>query len=415
MGRTASLVLISSVGELLGMLPAIELECPYWPESADVVAEAEARFSAQVVVLRLLDNEASLGAGGAVSYLAELRSATHGLELLPIPLALRERAELRDSKRMPWAELGGPDESLAWARAALTPTHRQSFRAVQRRTWNLSTLWRFEAPSGATDAAVWLKQVPHFMQHESRVLRWLNAALPGAAPTLVAADDCGRSLLDHVAGEDLYGVPVAIRQLILERLHGVQRAATHAVDELLALGVPDLRGSKRAVDSAQKLLGWMKTCPDLPELLRHLEQQLELLDESGLPATLVHSDNHPGNARGHGQSVTLLDWGECFIGHPVTDLVALLEGLSPAQAATLSGQWCAAWKALAPRSRPELALEAAPFVAAMHGAATYAHFLQQIEVSEWPYHQRDVPRCLEAAAELSRRSRGGPRASKDAT
>jgi hypothetical protein len=88
MGRTASLVLISSVGELLGMLPAIELVCPYWPESADVVAEAEARFSAQIVMLRLLDSDASLRAGGAVSYLAQLRSATHRLELLPIPRAL---------------------------------------------------------------------------------------------------------------------------------------------------------------------------------------------------------------------------------------------------------------------------------------------------------------------------------------
>ena len=401
MGRIASSVLVLPAGELLGMLPGLALGCPYWPESADLVAEVHARFQARIVVLRLLETEPGLTSGGRVSYLAELGSSELNAELLPVPESLRDRVHQRDSKRMPWAELGGPARSLAWARSALEPTGQTSFKAVQQRTWNLSTLWRLQpAPTNAT---LWLKQVPHFMSHESRVLRWLTRAAPGAAPTLVAADDSGRSLLAHVPGDDLYGAPVATRHRILDQLHAIQCVAAEATADLLALGVPDRRGAKFAADAAHKLLAWSADYPGLDEILKHLDEQVALLEEARLPATLVHSDNHPGNARESANGVTLLDWGEAFVGSPVTDLLGLIGGLSSVEAAPLVEHWCSVWKTVAPRSKPELALEVAPFLAALHGAATYAHFLQQIEESEWPYHRNDVPRCLGDARELLRR------------
>jgi aminoglycoside phosphotransferase (APT) family kinase protein len=248
---------------------------------------------------------------------------------------------------------------------------------------------------------MWLKQVPPFM-HESRVLRWLNRAVPGAAPVLLAADDEGRSLLEHIAGDDLYGAPVATRHRILERLHDVQRVSAEAMEELMALGVPDRRGERAAIDVAQWLSAWSPDHPGLAELLLQYRRHQELLDDARLPATLVHGDMHPGNARGSERAVTLLDWGEVVVGNPATDIWRLVEDLSPSEAAPLIDDWCSRWKAVAPRSKPELALAAAPFVAAMRGAASYAHFLQQIEETEWPYHQSDVPRCLATAATLLR-------------
>jgi hypothetical protein len=399
MGRIATLVLVSPAGDLLGTLPQLELPCPFWPESADVVAEVNARFGAEVVVLRLLLAEQSQPPGGQITYLAELSSGAVNAELSPVHEVLRERALRPDPKRMPWAALGGPARSLDWARGTLGASGQSSFKAVQQRTWNLSTLWRLEPPS-AKEFPIWLKQVPHFMKHESAVLRWLNRAAPGTAPTLLAADDSGRSLLAHVPGDDLYGAPVAMRHLIDEQLHVIQRVGAEAVSELLALGVPDLRGSKHAAHIRQKLLAWSPSSAGLGALLQRLDQQMERLEECGLPATLVHADNHPGNARGSATGVTLLDWGEAFIGDPVTDLLGSIGGLSREEAAPLIAHWCASWKRLAPRSKPERALEIAPFIGALQGAATYAHFLQQIEESEWPYHREDVPRCLDAADEL---------------
>lgn len=382
----------------MGMLPPIELACPFWPECADVVAAVRRRFELEVLLLRLLTAEPSRKAGGQVCYLAELASGTPA-GLLPIPDELRQRAQTLDPRRAPWAEPGGPTRSLAWARSALEPHGLGDFVAVQHRTWNLSSLWRLA--SGAEGSTfIWLKQVPLFMRCEGRVLRWLEQAVPGAAPSLLASDDRGLSLLGHVAGEDLYGAPVAARLAILQRLHEVQSLAMQATDELVALGVPDLRGQRRYTDMAQKILGWAPSYPGLEQLLKRLERQLERLDEAELPATLVHSDNHPGNARGAGGTLALLDWGEAFIGNPVTDLLGLLDGLPPGEAAYLTEHWCAAWRRVAPESKPEQALEVAPFIAALHGAATYAWFLTQIEESEWPYHRDDVPRCLERASSL---------------
>lgn len=298
---------------------------------------------------------------------------------------------------MPWAELGGPARSLSWAREALEPSGQGSFNALQQRTWNLSTIWRLDLAS--TEASIWLKQVPHFMRYEGRVLRWLNDVAPGSAPTLLATDDAGRTLLAHVPGDDLYGAPVALRHLILEQLHAVQRIGAEAAPDLLALEVPDLRGAKRSADARRKLLAWAPEWPGLDALLRQFDEQVAQLEECGLPATLVHSDNHPGNARGSQQGVALLDWGEAFIGDPATDLLGLIGGLSRAEAAPLVADWCASWKSIAPRSKPERALVIAPFIAALQGAATFAHFLHQIEPTEWPYHVQDVPRCLRAATE----------------
>lgn len=401
MTRVASLVLISPQGELLGMLPALTLPCPFWPESADVAAEVAARFGAQVVMLRLLRAERAAPPGGHVEYLAELSSAAVNLELSPVPEHLRERALRPHAKRMPWAELGGPQKGLAWAQAVLAREAVGQFRAIQQRTWNLSTLWRFVA-TGSDQASprFWLKQVPHFMRRESAVLGWLNGVAPGSAPTLVASDDEGRSLLEHVSGDDCYGASIAQRQLIHQQLHAIQAIAAGAVNELLSLGVPDYRGTRLADDLRRKLLAWTPDYPGLDLLLRKLDQQVELLAECGLPDTLVHADNHPGNARGTSQAIALLDWGEAFIGNPVTDLLGLIGGLSDGESAPLVAAWCDSFKLFAPKSKPELAVRLAPFISAMSGAATYAHFLTEIEDSEWPYHRDDVPRCLKAAEKI---------------
>jgi hypothetical protein len=71
----------------------------------------------------------------------------------------------------------------------------------------------------------------------------------------------------------------------------------------------------------------------------------------------------------------------------------------------IEAHWCSSWKRVAPRSKPELALELAPFIAALQGDATDAYFIQQIEQNEWPYHSQDVPRCLKRPTLCSTPSR----------
>jgi hypothetical protein len=400
MGRTVHLVLVRADGALIGLLPPLELDCPHWPEAADVQQAAAAHFGVQLVVLRLLSAERPRPPGGHVTCLAELdaTAAERTLPTTPVPADHALRATSSHPKRMPWAELGGPGESLAWARAMLGPG-TCSFRAVQQRTWNLSTLFRLE-PSHGTGETIWLKQVPHFFRHESTILGWLNTAAPGAAPALLATDGRGRSLLAHVPGDDLYEAPAPLRQRIDQQLHVVQLASIPAVDELVALGVPDRRGAKLAAYIREKLSLASLVDPGIESLLRVLDARLVLLRACNLPDTLVHGDNHPGNARGTQHSVALLDWGDAFIGNPALDLFGLVSGLPEHEAAPLISDWCARWKRRVPGSHPENALALVPFIQALARAALFAHFLQEIEESEWPYHRDDVPECLKLAKEL---------------
>src|SRR3712207_8428493 len=53
----------------------------------------------------------------------------------------------------------------------------------------------------------------------------------------------------------------------------------------------------------------------------------------GIGDTLVHGDFHPGNVRVDGASITLIDWGDAFVGHPGFDALRLTDGSSPDDAA----------------------------------------------------------------------------------
>ncbi len=81
--------------------------------------------------------------------------------------------------------------------------------------------------------------------------------------------------------------------MILEQLQVIQSTAAHAVDELIAFSVPDRRGCKRGVDIRQKLLAWSPNYPGLDVILRGLDEQLDRLEECGLPSTLVASKLQP--------------------------------------------------------------------------------------------------------------------------
>ncbi len=402
MGRSVSLILVTPDGHLIGRLPPLEFECPYWPEAADVCAAAAERFGIEVVVLRLLRSERSEPPGGHLTCLAETPSDPALCRGFTGPVSAEdaERATSSQPLRMPWAEIGGPAASLAWVGSTLG-LDRATLRAVQQRTWNLSSLWRLE-PVGDIREQLWLKEVPGFFRHESAVLRWLNSAVPGSAPSLLAADDEGRSLMAHLPGEDLYSAPLPLRRAISEQLHAIQVASTDAVEELILRGVPDLRGGKLAATIRDRLGSLAVTKPGVAVLLRRLDESIEQLNGCGLPDVLVHGDSHPGNARGGPQGVALLDWGDAFIGNPALDLFRMVDGLAQEEAAPFISEWCANWKRHAPQADPAQALSIVRFIDALRAAGVYAHFLREIEPSEWPYHQADVPRCLAQAGALAR-------------
>ncbi|GIG00883.1 hypothetical protein Cci01nite_59760 [Catellatospora citrea] len=381
-----TLVLVDPAGTVLGALPPYEVDLPWWQEVADVVAGARAHHGVDVTVLRLLFTDQPAPPGGKVTYLAEV--AGH-----PGPVRPAAAALVPHPRRAPYAEIGGPAASLAWAEAALAARGRRLTAAAQQRTWNLSAIWRLETDT----TPVWLKQVPAFFAHEAAVLRWLGEHCPGTAPVPLAADG-GRVLLDDLPGTDRYGAPAAERLLMLSSLHTVQLVAAGRVDELLALGVPDQRPPHLA-ERLRAVVARDAAPPHadrLAALLHGLDDRLAELSACGLPDTLVHGDFHPGNVRGAADRHAVIDWGDSVLGHPAIDLLRMCERLADPE--PLRRAWARSWRTAVPGCDPERAVALIEPLVALRNAAAYAGFLDAIEPSEWPYHADDVPYWLAQAA-----------------
>ncbi|MEU3116958.1 aminoglycoside phosphotransferase family protein [Micromonospora chalcea] len=387
MSRTVTLILLDAAGRPLGALPSFGVPEPWWQEVASIVAEVRRRHGLAVAVLRLLDADRPAPPGGHVRYVGQTADAPAvplervAVDLAPHPL------------RQPWARAGGPARSVGWAAGELRRLGRRVTAVAQQRTWNLSAIWRLDTDAGPA----WLKQLPPFARHEPTVLAFpgdTNSLVNG--PMVLAADGEGRMLLADVPGQDRYGAGEGERASIAVEHHAVQLRACGVVGELVAAGVPDLRGVGLADWIRERLAGHDVSAA--AGLLDGLDHRLQQVRDCGLPDTLVHGDLHPGNVRGDGRRRTVIDWADSFVGHPAFDILRLTEDVDADAAARLIGAWARRWRTDVPGSDPHRAVDLLRRVAPLRLAAVYAMFLAAIEPSEHPYHVHDVPAALARAA-----------------
>ena len=132
--------------------------------------------------------------------------------------------------------------------------------------------------------------------------------------------------------------------------------------------------------------------------LDELDTRWQRLAACGLPDGLVHGDFHSGNVRIGPQRLTLIDWGDAGIGHPLLDAAAFLERVAPEQRQSLREHFCAAWQRAIPGCDPARAEQLIAPIAAARQTVIYDQFLDQIEPSEHPYHRQDPLRWLTRAA-----------------
>ncbi|CAN5549159.1 hypothetical protein BH20CHL6_BH20CHL6_13680 [soil metagenome] len=389
-GRSVRLVLVTPDGEPLGMLAPFPVATPWWQDAEPIVCGARQHHGVELTVLRVLEGELPSPPGGSVTYLAEV---TEPVAAEPWPGHLDEH-RLRQS----WARPGGPTADLTWALTALRERNLQlTGPPEQVRSWNLSSLWRL--PTAGQTA--WLKVVPPFFAHEGELLARLQG---GPVPALLAHDG-GRVLLAEIAGEDLYEAQEPLRSAMVTMLVDLQAKWMGRVDELLALNLPDWRGPAlaEAIGAVVERVGPELSGRDrkvLSDFVACLEGRLVEVGACGLPDTLVHGDFHPGNLRGDGSMLVLLDWGDSGIGHPLLDESAFLDRIPGDAVASVREHWHSEWRRAVPGSQPERAAELLAPVAAARQAVIYQHFLDNIEPSEHAYHRRDPQGWLGRAAAL---------------
>lgn len=397
--RVVQLVVCDADGAPLGATPDFSVPTPYWAHAEPVVAAAQDELGLSIVVLRLLSVER--GTGGApdrTTYLAEAPGAHPALT--PIAGERFDDALRPERFRMPWAHPGGPEAQLRWADEQLAAHDiHPTGPPVQVRTWNLSSIWRLSTTAGT----VWLKAVPPFFAHEGHVLERFAGC---AVPRLLGRTD-GVALLADIAGDDLYDPRDAQAFAMIDALVPIQRGPGADVDALLSLGLPDWRLPSLAAlasDALQRRAGDLdaEERRSIEALIDGLDDRRRDLEGCGIPDALVHGDFHPGNTRGKGLDVTILDWGDSGVGHPLLDLAAFTQWMPSAQRSVVEAHCIARWKHDVPGSDPARAAALIAPVGALRLPVVYRHFLDHIEPDERIYHEMDDLVWLRRTAALLR-------------
>jgi hypothetical protein len=384
------MVLVTPDGSVVGSLAPVPVSTPWWQDIAPVVGALREHHGLDVTVLRLLEADRDGPPGGVVTYLAEIAQ--------PVDADPWQGALPDHPLRASYARPGGPHADLAWARSVLASRGLVLTGAPQQiRTWNLSSLWRLPVEGG--DA--WLKVVPPFFAHEGAMLEILERE---PVPRLLGHSGA-RVVLAAVPGEDLYDAELPELIPMVELLVTLQRKFIGRTDELLALGLPDWRaaslGSAIASVFDRNRHGLLGNEIDiLDRFVDALPARFADIARCGIPDTLVHGDFHPGNLRGDSTSLTLLDWGDSGVGHPLLDQAAFLDRVPKDAVAPLRELWHRLWKTVRPGADPVRAGQLLAPIAAARQAVIYQHFLDGIEPTEHPYHRDDPVNWLRATAAI---------------
>jgi hypothetical protein len=325
-GRTVSAV-VTWGEECLGTIGPVAVSIPWWSEVEPVVAHLSDVLGVPVIVLRLLRVDGGDGSrDGHVTYHAAALSRPAPGLLAARPADLEELTR-PEELRLPWARLDGVRELLGWASDTLEAAGRpMTGPARQRRTWNLSGL--FQLPTGT--GPVWLKATPPFAADEAGVIAAFARADPSLVPPVIGAAP-GRVLLEHLPGEDCWDASLPGITSAVQRLTAAQAALASQLP-----GIPGLTDRRPPALTAQ--LRALLDGPVTAELsgteiaaARELLGRFPLLDECGLPDTLVHGDFHPGNWRSDGGPPVIVDWADAHLGNPVLDGLRACDYLPPAK------------------------------------------------------------------------------------
>lgn len=178
---------------------------------------------------------------------------------------------------------------------------------------------------------VWFKANDDTLKHEAAVVQRIAVRRPDAVPPLLALDEGAGWMLMEDAGETLR--VVVERERSLERWHdvlglyaGVQLDLAEDVEDLLALGLPDMRlavlpkGYERLLEE----IGAERRFRDAAPMVADMCEELAAHE---LPELLQHDDLHDGQVFVRDGRHLVLDWGDACVSHPFFTLSVTLEGV----------------------------------------------------------------------------------------
>jgi hypothetical protein len=228
-----------------------------------------------------------------------------------------------------WSSAAWRDEAVAWLDEQLAAAGRIRTGAVEQpRTRPWATVLRAPTDHGV----VWLKATALTTAFEVGLYGVLADVVPERVLAPLAADpvrgwivlpDGGRTLGlgDADDAQQAEGLAAALAE------YGqLQRDVAPVVDELLDIGVPDMRPAVMVERFAEALDAAARVVATDADRDRHrriaglggdVERWCDRLARSALPASLDHNDLHPHNVlEGVRGLRRFYDWGDSVIAHP---------------------------------------------------------------------------------------------------
>jgi hypothetical protein len=246
-----------------------------------------------------------------------------------------------------WADPAWRRGIESWAFEQLAATGRVRTGPVTQphaRPW--STVLRIPTDAGP----VWCKAARPGTAHEARLLPAFAAwGVPSVISPLAADPERGWLLLpdggstlrqtrpDGTGDHDLDAW-----ERVLADYAGLQRRLETRADELLALGVPDGRPATLPGTLARLLddeATWKRVAEADRDEARRARKRLreasdwvaarvEVLERSGIAATIQHDDLHGGNVFVGPDGYRFFDWGDGVVAHPFATLVTTLNSIA---------------------------------------------------------------------------------------
>ena len=190
-----------------------------------------------------------------------------------------------------------------------------------------STVLRVPTSAGP----VWFKANDESLKHEAGVTALVAARQPAKVPPLLAADldhgwmlmaDAGRRLREVLPEDGSMDRWLGALRSVAE----IQIDCEDSVDELLALGVPDMRLTTLP-EAYDRLAHELDLEPRFRAATPYVEELCDRLAPYGIRETVQHDDLHDGQVYVKDGTDLIMDWGDVCVSHPFFTLSVALEGV----------------------------------------------------------------------------------------
>jgi len=182
---------------------------------------------------------------------------------------------------------------------------------------------------------VYFKANAPALRYEAALVALLAKRRPDCVPALHAVDLERGFMLMTDAGTRLRELVERERDLsrwleVLPLYAGLQLDLADRADELVALGVPDLRLATLPALYEQLAVEVELSAEDRSRVYASVSRVRELCEELAgyrLPETIQHDDFHDGQVYVCAGRYLILDWGDACVSHPFFTLSVTLEGV----------------------------------------------------------------------------------------